>query len=78
MSPDGRLKLVLGKPDEVRMGFGGWTEVRLFEEGTERTRRHSALLEARKLANQRASAGPVATATEASAQTRRPRQRSPF
>lgn len=45
VSPDGRLKLVLGKPGEVRMGLGVWTEARLFEDGAERTRRHEVLLE---------------------------------
>jgi hypothetical protein len=45
VSPDGRLKLVLGNPGEVRMGLGVWTEARLFEDGAERTRRHEALLE---------------------------------
>src|ERR1700674_3384690 len=45
VSPDGRLKLVLGKLSEVRMGLGVWTEAKLFEDGAERTRRHGALLE---------------------------------
>src|ERR1700731_4006764 len=45
VSPNGRLKLVLGKPSEVRMGLGVWTEATLFEDDADRTRRHAGLLE---------------------------------
>ena len=45
VSPDGRSKLVLGKPSEIRMGLAVWTEARLFEDEAEKTRRHGALLE---------------------------------
>src|SRR2546429_9938593 len=45
VSPDGRLKLVLGKPGEVRMGLGVWTEAKLFEDGAAWTRRHESLFE---------------------------------